>query len=186
VGRLGDAIDTMRKALVLDPLSIHYSEWLARFLLYDRDYDAAIAQGERTMEMDEICHRAHHYIGAAYVAKGDAATALTWFRRGQSLERAPRAWDAYIVRALAALDQRDEADAILARLEDESRRQYLRGEIIATAYTAVGDFDKAFACLERAYQERSAGLLYLKLDPGYGPLRADPRYDDLVKRIGLT
>jgi len=50
----------------------------------------------------------------------------------------------------------------------------------------VGDLDKAFACLERAYQERSAGLLYLKLDPGYEPLRQDARYDDLVKRIGLT
>ena len=186
VGRLSDAIDTMRKALVLDPLSVHYSEWLARFLLYDRDYDAAIAQGERTMEMDEICHRAQHYVGAAHLAKGDAETALSWFRRGQSLERAPRAWDAMIVRALAALGQHEEAEAILARLEEESRRQYLRGEIIATGYAAAGDLDKAFASLERAYQDRSAGLMYLKVDPGYGPLRGDPRYADLVKRIGLV
>src|SRR6478672_6733079 len=114
VGRLHDAIDTMRKALVLDPLSVHYSEWLARFLLFDRDYDAAIAQGERTMEMDEICHRAQHYVGAAYLGKGEAEEALTWFRRGQMLERAPRAWDAMIVRALAALGQHEEAEAILA------------------------------------------------------------------------
>ena len=186
VGRLHDAIDTMRKALVLDPLSVHYSEWLARFLLYDGDNDAAIAQGERTMEMDEICHRAQHYVGSAHLAKGDAHSALMWYRRAQSLERAPRAWDALIVRALAALGQRDEAAAILARLEEESHRQYLRGEIIAIGYAAMGDLDKAFASLERAYQARSAGLLYLKLDPGYGPLRGDPRYDDLVKRIGLT
>jgi serine/threonine protein kinase/tetratricopeptide (TPR) repeat protein len=186
VGRLHDAIDTMRKALVLDPLSVHYSEWLARFLLYDGDNDAAIAQGERTMEMDEICHRAQHYVGSAHLAKGDAQSALTWYRRAQSLERAPRAWDALIVRALAALGQRDEAAAILARLEEESHRQYLRGEIIAIGYAAMGDLDKAFASLERAYQARSAGLLYLKLDPGYGPLRGDPRYDDLVKRVGLT
>lgn len=186
VGRLQDAIDTMRKALVLDPLSVHYSEWLARFLLYDGDYDAAIAQGQRTMEMDEICHRAQHYVGAALLAKGDPQGALTWFRRAQSLERAPRAWDALIVRALAVLGQHDEAAAILARLEDESHRQYLRGEIIATGYAAIGDLDKAFASLERAYQARSAGLLYLKIDPAYEPLRGDQRYDDLVKRIGLT
>ena len=171
---------------MLDPLSVHYSEWLARFLLYDGDNDAAIAQGERTMEMDEICHRAQHYVGSAHLAKGDAQSALTWYRRAQSLERAPRAWDALIVRALAALGQRDEAAAILARLEEESHRQYLRGEIIAIGYAAMGDLDKAFASLERAYQARSAGLLYLKLDPGYGPLRGDPRYDDLVKRVGLT
>ncbi len=63
VGRLRDGIETMRKALLLDPLSVHYSEWLTRFLLYDRDYDAAIVQGLKTIDMDEICHRAQHYIG---------------------------------------------------------------------------------------------------------------------------
>ena len=52
-------------------------------------------------------------------------------------------------------------------------------------YAAVGDLDRAFACLERAYQARSAGLIYLHLDPGYEPLRGDPRYADLVRRIGL-
>jgi eukaryotic-like serine/threonine-protein kinase len=185
VGQLDEALTTIRKALLLDPLSVHYSEWLARFLLYDRDYDAAIAQGERTIEMDEICHRAHHYIGSAYLAKGDAQTALAWFRRAQAMERSPRSWDAMIVRALAPLGQTEEAEAILARLEDESRRQYLRSEIIAMGYAAVGNFDRAFTSLERAYQDRSAGLMYLHLDPGYAPLRADPRYADLVARIGV-
>ena len=52
-------------------------------------------------------------------------------------------------------------------------------------YAAVGDLDKAFGSLERAYQARSAGLLYLHLDPGYEPLRKDARYADLVKRIGI-
>jgi hypothetical protein len=52
-------------------------------------------------------------------------------------------------------------------------------------YAAVGDFERAFASLERAYQARSAGLIYLHLDPGYEPLRGDPRFGELVKRIGL-
>jgi len=185
VGRLGDALETMRKALVLDPLSVHYSEWLARFLLYARDFDGAIAQGERTVEMDEICHRAQHYIGSALLMKGNPEAALVWYRRAQAMERAPRSWDAMIVRALAALGQTDEAEAILARLEEESRHQYLRAEIIAMGYAAVGDLDNGFASLERAYQARSAGLLYLHLDPGYEALRGDPRYADLVKRIGV-
>jgi eukaryotic-like serine/threonine-protein kinase len=185
VGRLRDGIDTMRQALVLDPLSVHYSEWLTRFLLYDHDYDAAIALGMRTIEMDEICHRAQHYIGSSYLALGDPEQALSWYRRAQATERAPRSWDALIVRALAALGQREEAEAILARLEEESRRQYLRAEILAIGHAALGDLDGAFASLERAYQARSAGLIYLHLDPGYEPLRADPRYADLVKRIGI-
>jgi serine/threonine-protein kinase len=185
VGRLEDAIETMAKALKLDPLSVHYSEWLSRFLLYARDYDGAIAQGHRTLEMDEVCIRAPHYIGSAHLALGDPELALTWYRRAQALEKSVRSYDAMIVRALAALGQREEAEAILVRLDEESRQQYVRSEILAMGYAAVGDLDHAFAALERAYNARSAGLIYLHLDPGYEPLRADPRFTDLVTRIGL-
>jgi serine/threonine-protein kinase len=185
VGRLRDGIDTMRKALVLDPLSVHYSEWLARFLMYNGEFEAAIMQGEHTIDMDEICHRAQHYIGSSHLELGDAETALTWYRRAQALERAPRSYDAMIVRALAALGQKEEAEAILARLEDESKKQYLRGEVLAMGFAAVGNLDGAFAQLERAYQDRSAGLMYLHIDPGYAPLRGDKRFADLVGRIGI-
>ena len=164
---------------------MHYAEWLTRFLLYSGDYDATIAQGQKTLEMDELCHRAQHYIGSAHLAMGDAKTALAWYRRAQALEKSVRSWDAMIVRALAALGQRDEADAILARLEEESRQQYVRAEFLAMGYAAVGDLDHAFASLERAYQARSSGLIYLRLDPGFAPLRSDPRFADLVNRIGL-
>jgi eukaryotic-like serine/threonine-protein kinase len=185
VGRLGDAIEALRRALILDPLSANLSGWLARFLLYAKDYPGAIAQGHRTLEFDDQSIRAILYIGSAYLAQGDAETALEWYRRGQGLERAIRSYDALIVRALAALGRRDEAEAILARLDEESRHQYVRAEILAMGYAAIGDFDRAFASLERAFQARSAGLIYLHLDPGYEPLRADPRFGELVKRIGL-
>jgi hypothetical protein len=89
------------------------------------------------------------------------------------------------VRALADLNRRDEGEEILARLEDEARQHYVRWEILAMGYAALGNFDQAFASLERAYQTRSAGLIYLHLDPGYKPLRGDPRYPELVRRIGL-
>ena len=176
----------MSKALQLDPLSVHYSEWLTRYLLYSGDYDATIALGLKTIEMDELCHRARHYIGSAYLAMGDAEKALMWYQRAQALEKSVRSWDAMIVRALAALGQKDEADAILQRLEEESKQRYMRAEIIAMGYAAIGDADKAFASLERAFQSHSAGLIYLHIDPGYYPLKNDPRFADLVKRIGLT
>jgi serine/threonine protein kinase len=185
VGRLHDAIDTMALALKLDPLSVHYCEWLSRFLLYAKDYDGAIAQGQRALEMDEVWLRAPHYIAAAHLAKGDPELALTWFRRAQAMEKSVRSYDAMIVRALAALGQREEAEAIMTRLDEESRQHYMRSEVLAMGYAAVGDLDHAFDSLERAYQARSAGLIYLHLDPGYEPLRGDPRYADLVKRIGL-
>ncbi len=115
---------------------------------------------------------------------GDAETALDVVPARAGLETPVRSYDAMIVRALAALGRREEAEAILARLEDESQKQYVRGEVLAMGYAAMGDLDRAFASLERAYQDRSAGLLYLHLDPSYEPLRKDPRYADLVKRIG--
>jgi serine/threonine protein kinase/tetratricopeptide (TPR) repeat protein len=185
VGRLNDGIDAIRKALVLDPLSAHFSSWLARFHLYAKDYPAAIAEGQKTLELDEGSLRAPLFIGSAYLEQGDAETALEWYRRAQGLERAVRSYDAIIVRALAALGRRDEAEAIMSRLEAESKQHYVRADILAMGYAAMGDADRAFACLERAFQSRSAGLIYLHLDPAYQPLSGDPRFADLMKRIGL-
>jgi serine/threonine protein kinase/tetratricopeptide (TPR) repeat protein len=185
VGRLNDGIDALRKALVLDPLSADYSSFLARFLLYARDNAGAIAQGEKTLETQDDFQRAFVVIGSAYLAQGDAQSALDWYQRGQGLEGAVRAYDAMIVRALAALGRHDEAAAILARLDEESRHQYVRAEYLAMGFAAMGDVEKAFDALERAYQARSGGLIYLHLDPGYEPLHADPRFGELVRKIGL-
>ena len=185
VGRLSEGTDAIRRAWVLDPLRVEYSGWLMRFLLYAGDYDAAIAQGKDTLEIDDQYNRGFVFIGAAYLAKGDPTSALDWFKRGQSLERSVRTYDAMIVRALAELGRLDEAEEILTRLEEQSRQQYIRAEYLAMGHAAVGNMDRAFAALEKAYEARSAGLIYLHLDPGYAPLRGDPRYAELVRRIGL-
>jgi len=185
VGLLGEGIEEMRRSLALDPLSPDASGWISRLLLYARDYAGAIAQGEKTLEVDDDYVRAYLYIGSAHLVQGDPERALQWYRRGQGLEKAVRSYDAFIVQALAALGQREEAEAILARLDDESRREYVRAEILAMGHAALGNADRAFAWLERAYQARSAGLIYLHLDPGYEALRGHPRYGALVQRIGL-
>ena len=185
VGALPEGITEMRKALTLDPLHPHHSRWLGRFLLYAGDYPAAIAQSHKTLELHDDYFHAYLDIGAACLAQGKTEEALENFRRSQSLETSVRSYDAYIVRALAPLGRREEAGEILTRLEEESRQHYIRAEILAMGYAAVGDFDRAFACLERAFQAKSAGLIYLHLDPGYAPLRGDSRFADLVRRIGL-
>ena len=185
VGRLSDGIVAVRRAVALDPLRVEYAGWLTRFLLYDKDYEAAIAQGKELLEVDEEYGRGFVWMGSAYLALGDAEVALEWFQRGQALERAVRSYDAMIVRALAVLDRREEAEEIMSRLESESRQQYVRSEYLAMGHAALGDLDKAFESLERAYQARSAGLIYLHIDPGYDPLRGDSRYAELVKRVGV-
>ena len=185
VGLLDEAITEMRKALVLDPLYPQYSRWLSRFLLYAGDLDSAIEQGQQTLELAEDSFQSYLDIGSAWFERGEPERAMEWFRRGQSLKTAVRAYDAHIVRALAALDRIEEANGIMTRLEEESKRTYMRSEVLAMGYVSLKDFDRAFKCLEKAYQARSAGLIYLHVDQAYKPLRGDSRYTTLIGRIGL-
>jgi tetratricopeptide (TPR) repeat protein len=171
--------------VLLDPLRVEYAGWLSRFHLYAKDYEKALSSGEELLEIDDQYGRGFVWMGSAYLAMGDAERALDWFQRGQALERSVRSYDAMIVRALAALDRKEEAEEILTRLETESRQHYVRSEYLAMGHAAIGNLDRAFESLERAYQARSAGLIYLHLDPGYDPLRADPRFAEMVERIGL-
>jgi serine/threonine-protein kinase len=185
IGRMRDGVEAVRRAVELDPLRVEYAGWLTRFLLYDKDYEAAIAAGNELLEVDEEYGRGFVWMGSAYLALGNAELALDWFQRGQALDRAVRSYDAMIVRALAKLDRREEAEEIMNRLEAESRQHYVRSEYLAMGHGALGNMDKAFESLERAYQARSAGLIYLHVDPGYDPLREDPRYADMIARIGV-
>ncbi len=186
VGRLPEGLEAIRRAVMLDPLRVEFAGWLSRFHLYARDYEAALASGKELLEIDDQYGRGVIWMGSAHLAMGNAELALEWFQRGQALDRAVRSYDAMIVRALAALDRMEEAEEILARLEQESRQQYIRSEYLAMGHAALGHLDQAFASLERAYEARSAGLIYLHLDPGYEPLRADPRYAELIRKIGVS
>jgi serine/threonine protein kinase/tetratricopeptide (TPR) repeat protein len=185
IGRMGDGVQAVRKAVELDPLRVEYAGWLTRFLLYDKDYEAAIAQGNELLEVDEEYGRGFVWMGSAYLELGNPELALEWFQRGQALDRAVRSYDAMIVRALARLDRQEEAEEIMTRLEAESKQHYIRSEYLAMGHAALGNMDKAFESLERAYQARSGGLIYLHVDPGYAQLRGDPRYADLIGRIGV-
>ena len=185
VGRLAEALEALRKAAALDPLNALYNRWVGRFLVYTGDYDAAIAQSRATIEYDEEFHQAYLDLGAALLCRGDAEGALEAFRRGQAIDTSVRSYDAFIVRALPMLGRQDEAREILERLEQEATQHYVRSEILAMGYAAVGDLDQAFTSLERAFQARSGGLIYLHIEPGYAPLRKDPRFGELVGRIGL-
>lgn len=137
------------------------------------------------MELGDEFFLAYLDIAAAHLAHGDPERALDWYRRGQAIDGSVRSYDAWIVRALAKLDRHDGGEEILARLEQESKQHYVRSELMAAGYAALGEFEKAFDALERAFQTRSAGLIYLNVDPAFAPLRSDPRFGDLTRRIGL-
>ena len=92
---------------------------------------------------------------------------------------------ALLVHALAASGNREEALSALSRLEDRARQQPVAPDYLALAHTGLGDIDRAFECLENALEERCWYLAFLKVDPAFAPLRSDPRYSELLTRIGL-
>ncbi|HJR52415.1 MAG TPA: tetratricopeptide repeat protein, partial [Gemmatimonadota bacterium] len=184
VGRLEEGLREMRTTLKLDPLSPEYSTWTARFLLYQRRPGDAIEESHRTLELDAEYPRAHMTIGLARLMEGDSAAGLEYLRRSAEVSSSPsfRAFHAY---GLAAAGQETEARRALEELQSKGRESYVRAEFLAAAYGVLGDRDEAFRHLDRAFEQHSAGLIYLHLDPLYDALRDDPRLSALVEKIGL-
>ena len=123
-------------------------------------------------------------IGLARLMEGDSAAGLEYLRRSAEVSSSPsfRAFHAY---GLAAAGQETEARRALEELQSKGRESYVRAEFLAAAYGVLGDRDEAFRHLDRAFEQHSAGLIYLHLDPLYDSLRDDPRLSALVEKIGL-
>lgn len=182
-GRLKEALTEEQTALALDPLSGTFRAFVARILLFLRRYDEAVAESERTLELEPGATRAYVYMGQAYLASGEPERALEIFRQGVEVGDV-LSLDAYIAQALAAVGKEAEARATLERLEFGSEG-YVREEFVAAGWAALGELDRAFAALDRALEARSSGLVYLHVDPSYDALREDPRYTRLLEAVGV-
>lgn len=186
LGHLSRPLESMRTAADLDPLHGEIGFWLARFLHYGGDDDAAIAQSLKALETHPHFYRLHVMIGHAYLQKGDPEAALEQYRRAQALEGSVPAYDAFIARGLAMTGQEEKASRILAGLVERSRDRYIRPEMLAIGFAALGEIDTAMDHLEEALEARSAGLVYLLADPMYRPLAGEPRFQAVVKAVGLS
>jgi tetratricopeptide (TPR) repeat protein len=180
-GQLDEAIAEMRLAVSIDPLSSVFSYWLARFLYFRREVDEAKEEAHRSMELDPSSFRPRVILGLCHLIRGQAEEALEAFE--SDAVRGMVSAQPFIARAHGVAGQEAEARRILVELEEGT--DYVRAEFVAPAWAALGDLDRAFAALERAFADRSAGLIYLHVDPSYDSLRDDPRYAELVERIGL-
>lgn len=180
-GQLDEAIDEMRLAVSIDPLSPVFNYWLARFLYFDRQVDEAVEEAHRSIELDPSSFRPRLILGLCYLLRDRPEEALDAF---QAVEVSGTvSGQPFVARAHAAAGRFDEARRILEALD--RGEGYVRSEFVAPAWAALGDPDRAFEALEHAYRDRSAGLIYLHVDPSYDPLKSDPRFASLVERIGL-
>lgn len=184
IGRVDDALAELRKAQELDPLSPVITADVGKELYFARRYDEAIAQFHRALELDPDSPQAHAGLENTYIEKGmytEAAAELKVLDRARMVQH--RMFHrAYL---LAREGRHQEARQVLRELLLVMQRSYLDPGCIALLHTALGDKDQAFAWLERAYLARSSYMTSLKGLPGYDPLRSDPRFDSLVRRVGL-
>ena len=134
----------------------------------------------QALALDPDFSIAYVRLGDAELAAGDPTAALAAFRRPREFSDRARAG---VAMALAALGRTGEARDVLATMERESARRYVRGEMIAWGYAALGDRDRAFRWLERAYADRSGGLAYVERAPALAGLRGDPRFVALTRKV---
>ena len=179
--RHDEAVTHSRLAQELDPLSINVKIHLGRTLFCARRYDEAIEHLKKIIETEPNNGFARYYLAVAYVSKGMYDEALAAHDAANKItNESPGPFYAF---ALARAGKKDEARKII---EDIKNKGDFSPAEFATAYIAVGKTEDAFALLERAYREGDPQLQYLRVDPHYDEVRSDPRFQDLVKRVGLN
>jgi TolB-like protein/DNA-binding winged helix-turn-helix (wHTH) protein/Flp pilus assembly protein TadD len=184
LGRYDEAIAEMRKAENLDPLSLIINADLAEILLLAHSYDESIRQSSKTIEMDPNFALAHNQLGQAYLQKQMREEAITELQKAVQLSAGSPTCMANLARAYAASGRMSEAAKLLSDLKKRSNPGYSHASEIAVIYAALSDKNQAMAWLEKGYEERfNPGVL---LRPGFDPLRSEPRFQELVGRIGLS
>ena len=184
-GRHDEALAENRRAQELDPLSIPINMTLGWVLLNARKYDQSAEQLLKTLEMDQNFALAHHRLGLVYEQQGKYDDAIAEFKRVVNLLPGKPLGIATLAHAYALSGRREEAQKALAQVLEVSKQRYVSPTSIALIYAALGNREQAFAWLEEANHQNDALLARLKVDPRFDPLRSDPRFTDLVRRVGL-
>ena len=158
---------------------------MGQILYYARRYDEAIEQCRKTLELDPNYAMAHTHLGQAYIQKRMYREALEELQKAIILSEQNPEVIAVLGYAYAAAGDRKEAEGVIGELTELSKGRYVPSYSIAEIYAELGRKDEAFAWLEKAYQERAPGFVDLKVEPTLDSLRSDPRYIDLLRRVGL-
>ncbi|HZI87558.1 MAG TPA: protein kinase [Pyrinomonadaceae bacterium] len=181
-GRTAEAIAAAKRAQETDPLSLTINAVVGWMFFFARQYDQTIDQEKKTLEMDPNFALAHRYLGMAYEQKGMYKEAIAEFQKtadGSDEELLL----GELGHAYAAFGKHSEAREVLNKMKELSQQRYFPPFEMALIHAALDEKDQAFALLEKSYEDRYPWLIHLRVDPRLDPLRSDPRFDDLVRRV---
>jgi len=185
VGRHPEAIAESQRARELDPLSNIINTWLSSRYFYARQYEKAVEEGRNAVEMDTNFAPAHLVLGQAYEQKGMLEEAIAEFEGASSLAGGGSIYEASLAHALGLAGRRAEAAKVLEDFRKMGQRGFVSSYDLAIAIIGLGDKDKTFELISAAVHERSPRVAFLGVDPRFNGLRADPRFAELLRSIGL-
>ncbi|MEO7658280.1 MAG: hypothetical protein ABIV48_01590, partial [Pyrinomonadaceae bacterium] len=183
--RPDEAIREAERGVELEPLSMINNSVLASAYILGRQYDQGLGQARKAVDLDPNFYLGKFWLGLAYVANGMYDDALAVSRE---VPESAMSGNILFVTALAYArsGRRAEAEQTIAKIRELGKTQYVRTYCIGWAYAALGDKDKAFAEIEKSFEDKDAYLGRARIDPFMDPLRNDPRFSALMTRMGLT
>jgi eukaryotic-like serine/threonine-protein kinase len=184
MAKFDDAISEMNRAQELDPLSLIINTELGTTYLYARQYDKSIEQLRKTLGMDQSFYYAHYSLGMAYVMKGSVEEALAEYQKARQLNDDPFVL-ALLGHHYAVSGKKEEALQTTEQLKEISKQRYVPAYALAIIYAELNEKEQAFLWLEKSYQAHEGYVTILKIDPFLDHLRSDPRFADLMRRVGL-
>ena len=185
MGRPEDSVEQINKARDLDPLSISINFSLGWRFYMSRQYDRAIQQLRNTLEMDPSYELPHLVLGLSYARKGDFSRALPELRKAVELSHGTPLMISALATTYARSGNKEEAGKLLADLVLESKRQYVSPYYFALVYVGLGQPDKALDWLDKAFADRSNGLVFLKVEPALDDLRSNSRFVALQQKLNF-
>jgi serine/threonine protein kinase/tetratricopeptide (TPR) repeat protein len=180
-GRVEEAIREARRGVELDPVSAQDAFLLAQSLFEARHYEEALSELRKSLDLEPRFWPSRLYIGKTLAEQGQYQEALVELKKAQNFTAEPYAMIGYVY---ARMGRAPDARKVIADLQEQSTRGYIAPTNFAKVYIGLGDKEQAFAWLEKGYQQRDFWLTFLKGDPIFDPLRSDPRFQDLLRRVG--
>jgi TolB-like protein/tetratricopeptide (TPR) repeat protein len=185
LGRHDEAYTSIKRAQQLDPLAVPVNRAVGWVLYFARRYDLAIEELQKTLAMNPDFLGARLVLWWVYVAQGDFEKAITDIRKEAERPGLRTVKKLMLAYACAAAGNKEEANGLLWELESKLASEDRLALLSALLFTALDMKDRAFQQLHKAFELREPGLLFLKVAPWLDPLRSDPRYGQLVEKLGL-